>query len=78
MKTKISFCPLCASTLDAADDDQFECEECEKRFFIQIVEAGEEDDEDEEEDDEDDDDLRDDDEKDEDEDIDDEEDEDEY
>ena len=60
MKTKISFCPLCASTLDATDDDQFECEECEKRFFIQIAEDEDEEDDDEDlrdEDDEDEEDL---------------------
>jgi hypothetical protein len=55
MKTKISFCPLCAATLEATDDDQFECEDCEKKFFIQIAEDEEdEEDEDEEEEDEDD------------------------
>jgi len=51
MKTDISFCPLCAGKLEAGDDEQFTCEDCESKFFIQIVEDG--DDEDDEDDDED-------------------------
>jgi len=54
MKKSISFCPLCASRLEAGDDDQFECEECELRFFIQIVDGGDDDDDDEDEEEEDD------------------------
>ena len=52
MKTHISFCPLCAGKLDAGDDEQFTCDDCESKFFIQVVEEGD-DDEDEEEEDED-------------------------
>jgi hypothetical protein len=52
MKTEISFCPLCAGKLDAGDDEQFACEDCESQFFIQVVEEGDADDEDEEEDEE--------------------------
>lgn len=48
MSTEISFCPICAGKLDAGDDEQFSCEECEAQFFIQVVDAGDdEDDEDE-------------------------------
>jgi hypothetical protein len=54
MKTEISFCPLCAGKLDANDDEQFTCEDCESKFFIQLVAEGDEDeDEEEDEDDED-------------------------
>ena len=49
MKTEISFCPTCAGKLDVAEDDQFECEDCETKFYIQIAEEGEEDEDDEEE-----------------------------
>jgi len=48
MSTEISFCPLCAGKLDAGDDEQFICEDCETGFFIQVVEEGEGEDEDEE------------------------------
>ena len=52
--SEISFCPLCAGKLDSGDEDQFVCEDCDSRFFIQVVEEGEsDDDEDEEEEDED-------------------------
>ena len=47
MKTDISFCPMCAGKLDAGEDEQFVCEDCETSFFIQVAE-GDEDDEDEE------------------------------
>ena len=53
MKTEISFCPLCAGKLDGADDEQFSCEDCESKFFIQLVEEGDEDEEEEEDEDED-------------------------
>ena len=49
MKTDISFCPMCAGKLDAGDEDQFVCSECESQFLIEIVEEGDADDEDEEE-----------------------------
>jgi hypothetical protein len=48
MKTEISFCPLCAGKLDAGDDEQYVCEDCESQFFIQVVEGEEDEDEDEE------------------------------
>jgi len=48
MTTEISFCPMCAGKLDAGDDEQFVCEECETEFFIQVMEEGDEDDEEEE------------------------------
>lgn len=50
MKTEISFCPLCAGKLDGGDDEQFTCEDCESKFFIQLVDEGDEDDEEDEED----------------------------
>lgn len=50
MSAEISFCPICAGKLDAGDDEQFACEECESQFFIQVLEEGEEEDEEEEED----------------------------
>jgi len=50
MKTHISFCPLCAGKLDAGDDEQFTCDDCESKFFIQVVEEGDDEDDDEEED----------------------------
>jgi hypothetical protein len=34
--------------LDSGEDEQFVCEDCESSFFIQVVEAGEDDEEDEE------------------------------
>ena len=49
MKTEISFCPLCAGKLDAGDDEQFICEDCETQFFIQVVDVDEDDEEEEEE-----------------------------
>ena len=52
MKTDISFCPLCAGKLDAGDDEQYTCDDCESQFFIQIVEEGAGDGDDEDEDDE--------------------------
>jgi hypothetical protein len=48
MSAEISFCPICAGKLDAGDDEQFACEECESQFFIQVLEEGEEDEEEEE------------------------------
>jgi hypothetical protein len=56
MKTEISFCPLCAGKLDGSDDEQFECEDCESKFFIQLVDKGDDEEDEEEEEDEDDDD----------------------
>ena len=53
MKTEISFCPLCAGKLDAGDDEQFTCDDCESKFFIQLVEEGDEDDDEEKEEDDD-------------------------
>ena len=53
MKTEISFCPTCAGKLDVADDDQFQCEDCETKFYIQIADEGDDDDDDEEDDDDD-------------------------
>jgi hypothetical protein len=52
MKTEISFCPTCAGKLDVADDDQFQCEDCETKFYIQIADEGDGDDDDDEDDDE--------------------------
>ena len=49
MKTEISFCPTCAGKLDVAEDDQFQCEDCETKFYIQIAEEGDGDDDEEEE-----------------------------
>jgi len=49
MKMEISFCPTCAGKLDVAEDDQFECEDCETKFYIQIAEEGDGDEEEEEE-----------------------------
>jgi hypothetical protein len=54
MKTEISFCPLCAGKLDGGDEEQFTCDDCESKFFIQLVQEGDEDDEEDEEEDEDD------------------------
>lgn len=55
MKTEISFCPLCAGKLDGGDDEQFTCDDCESKFFIQVVDKGDEEDEEEDEEDDDDD-----------------------
>ena len=52
MRSEISFCPLCAGKLDAGDDEQFVCEDCESQFFIQVVDEGDSDDDDEEDDEE--------------------------
>ena len=49
MKTDISFCPTCAGKLDVAEDDQFECEDCETKFYISIAEEGDDEDKEEEE-----------------------------
>jgi hypothetical protein len=49
MSTEISFCPVCAGKLDASEDEQYVCEDCENAFFIQLVEEGDEEDEEEEE-----------------------------
>jgi hypothetical protein len=48
MRTEISFCPLCAGKLDAGEDEQFVCEDCESEFFIQLVEEGDDDDDEDE------------------------------
>ena len=40
MSAEISFCPLCAGKLDAGDDEQYVCEDCESQFFFQVVEVG--------------------------------------
>ena len=45
----ISFCPLCAGKLEAGEDDQFVCEECESQFLIEVLEEGDEDEDEEEE-----------------------------
>jgi hypothetical protein len=49
MKTEISFCPICAGKLDAGEEEQFNCEECEAQFFIQVVAVGDDDGDEEEE-----------------------------
>ena len=49
MSTDISFCPVCAGKLDASEDEQYVCEDCESQFFIQVLEEAEEDEEEEEE-----------------------------
>ena len=49
MKTDISFCPMCAGKLEAGDEDQFVCEECESQFLIEILEEGDADEDEEEE-----------------------------
>ena len=48
MSADISFCPKCAGKLDAGEEDQFVCEECESSFLIELLEAGDEDEDDEE------------------------------
>ena len=52
MSTEISFCPVCAGKLDASEDEQYVCEDCDSQFFIQLLEEGDEDEEEEEEDEE--------------------------
>jgi hypothetical protein len=64
MSTEISFCPLCAGKLDSGNQERFVCDDCETRFFIQIVNE-DDDEEDEDEEDEDSDDEEDEDEEDE-------------
>jgi hypothetical protein len=59
MKNEISFCPLCAGKLDGNDEEQFECEDCESKFFIQLVAEGDDEEEEEEEEEDEDDDDRD-------------------
>ena len=45
MSVQISFCPLCAGKLDAGDEDNFVCEECESQFLIEVLEKGDDEDE---------------------------------
>jgi hypothetical protein len=52
MATEISFCPLCAGKLEAQDDGQYTCVDCETEFFIEIVSDDDDDDEEDEDDDE--------------------------
>lgn len=40
MSVEISFCPVCAGKLDAGDQDQYTCEECEMEFVIEVLEEG--------------------------------------
>jgi len=49
MSTQISFCPVCAGKLEAGDEDQFVCEECESQFLIEVLEEGDSDEEEEDE-----------------------------
>ena len=49
MAAEISFCPLCAGKLEAGEEDQFVCEECESQFLIEVLEEGDEDEDEEEE-----------------------------
>lgn len=49
MKTDISFCPMCAGKLEAGDEDQFVCEECESQFLIEVLEEGDADEDEDEE-----------------------------
>jgi hypothetical protein len=49
MAAEISFCPLCAGKLESGEEDQFVCEECESQFLIEVLEAGDEDEDEEEE-----------------------------
>ena len=49
MSAEISFCPVCAGKLEAGDEDQFVCEECESQFLIEVLEEGDSDEDDEEE-----------------------------
>jgi hypothetical protein len=46
MSTEVSFCPLCAGKLDSEKNDRFVCDDCETRFFIQVVDEEDEDDDD--------------------------------
>ena len=48
MSAEISFCPLCAGKLDAGDEDQFVCEECESQFLIEVLGKGDADEEEDE------------------------------
>ena len=49
MSNKISFCPMCAGKVEAGDDDQFVCEECESSFLIEVLQEGDDEDNEEEE-----------------------------
>jgi len=49
MAAEISFCPMCAGKLEAGEEDQFVCEECESQFLIEILEEGDDDEDEEEE-----------------------------
>jgi hypothetical protein len=49
MAAEISFCPLCAGKLESGEEDQFVCEECESQFLIEVLQAGDEDEDEEEE-----------------------------
>jgi len=49
MKTDISFCPMCAGKLESGEEDQFVCEECESQFLIEVLEAGDADEDEDEE-----------------------------
>jgi uncharacterized protein YbaR (Trm112 family) len=49
MSAEISFCPMCAGKLDASEDEQYVCEDCESQFFIQVLEEGDDEEEEEEE-----------------------------
>jgi hypothetical protein len=49
MSAHISFCPLCAGKLEAGEEDNFVCEECESQFLIEILAEGEDDEDEEEE-----------------------------
>jgi hypothetical protein len=44
MSSDISFCPVCAGKLDASEDEQYVCEDCESEFLIQLLEEGDDDD----------------------------------
>jgi hypothetical protein len=59
MSTEISFCPVCAGKLDASEEEQYVCEDCERQFFIQLAEEGDDDEDEEEEADKDDEDEED-------------------
>jgi len=49
MKTDISFCPMCAGKLESGEEDQFVCEEYESQFLIEVLEAGDADEDEDEE-----------------------------
>ena len=49
MAGQISFCPLCAGKLEGGEEDQFTCDECESQFLIEVLEAGDGDDDEDEE-----------------------------